>query len=210
MQDWFPIVISLIAMLTSVLTGWFTLFRRGELCMTQPTIVYLGPDGSPVDESERHIKLYLRTLLYSSSRSRQTVESLYVNIQRGETKQNFSIWVYGDDKLSRGSGLSVGEEGVACNHYFLLPHDGSDFKLFSGVYTLKVYGKRVCDLKPRQLLVTELTITEQQATELKDINAGIYFDWGPDQQQYHAHVEVRKPDLPPKWLLNAMGVPPVD
>lgn len=46
-------------------------------------------------------------------------------------------WVYGDDRLARGSGLHVGVEGVACNHDFLLPEDGADFRFLAGQYTME-------------------------------------------------------------------------
>ncbi|MEM6393874.1 MAG: hypothetical protein AAF797_13960 [Planctomycetota bacterium] len=205
MQDWLPILISGLALLTSVATAWFTLFRRGSLRMTQPTMVFIGPDGTPQIDRTRHTKVFLRTLLFSTSHTRQTVESIYVTLQRGETKQNFSIWVYGDEKVARGSGLSVGQEGVACNHHFLLPNDGSAFPILPGKYVLTVFAKRICDFSPRKLHETTLIITEKNVQELEQKNAGIYFDWGPDQQAYQSHVEVRPTESPPGWLLNAMG-----
>jgi hypothetical protein len=128
---------------------------------------------------------------------------MHVNIQRAESRQNFSIWVYGDDHLARGSGIYVGPAGVACNHHFLLPEDGADVKLLPGQYTVRVYAKRVADREPRLLAQVPLNISESHAKELENENAGIYFDWGPDQQAYHAHVEIRKPKQIPPWLLEA-------
>jgi hypothetical protein len=37
---------------------------------------------------------------------------MYVAVSRNERRQNFNIWVYGNEKLARGSGLFVGEAGV--------------------------------------------------------------------------------------------------
>ena len=91
--------------------------------MTKPTVIFFGPDGGSVVGRKRQLKVFLRTLLFSTSRRGQTLESFHVNLQRGESKQNFSIWVYGDDRLTRGSGLFVPREGVACNHHFLLLDD---------------------------------------------------------------------------------------
>ena len=88
---------------------------------------------------------------YSTARRGQTVESLHVNLQRGESKQNFSIWVYGDEKLVRGSGLFVPMEGVAFNHHFLLPEDGTDFRLLAGDYALRVFAKKVSVNTPEEL-----------------------------------------------------------
>lgn len=202
MSNWFAIGISTLALTVSALTAWFSLLRKGDLRMTKPTVVFFGPDGGHVHEKPR-LKVFLRTLLYSTSRRGQTVESLHVNVQRGESRQNFSIWVYGDDRLARGSGIYVGPDGIACNHHFLLPEDGADFRLLPGLYIVRVYAKRVSDYHPRKLEQVELHISESHALELENEHAGIYFDWGPDQQAYHPHIEIRKPTPIPKWLLEA-------
>jgi hypothetical protein len=203
MIQWIALGISGIALVVSVATAWLTLLRTGKLQMTQPTVVFFGPDGGLKHSEKPRLKVFLRTLLYSTSQRGQTIESIHVNIQRAESKQNFSIWVYGDDRLSRGSGLYVGTDGVATNHHFLLPQDGADFKLVPGQYTVRVFAKRVSDRNPRQLLQLNLLISEAQAKELENDNAGIYFDWGPDQQAYHAHVEILKSSPLPPWLLDA-------
>jgi len=54
--------------------------------MTQPTVIFLGPDGGQKEGERRRLKVYLRTLLFSTARSGQTVESMHVNIQRGESR----------------------------------------------------------------------------------------------------------------------------
>ena len=138
MSGWISISISFLALIVSVATAWLTWLRKGELRMTQPTVVFFGPDGSSRPGQRGHLKVFLRTLLFSTSRRGQTLESLHVNLQRGESRQNFSIWVYGDERLARGSGMFVPIEGVACNHHFLLPEDGTDFQLLAGDYTLRV------------------------------------------------------------------------
>jgi len=203
MTEWVPIGISAFALIVSAITAWLTLFRAGDLRMTQPTVVFFGPDGGRSEGEKPRLKVFLRTLLYSTARRGQTVESMHVNLQRAESKQNFSIWVYGEDRLARGSGLHVGSDGVACNHHFLLPEDGADFRLHPGQYTLRVFAKRVSDREPRELAKLVLSVSESHAKELQKDDAGIYFDWGPDQQAYHAHVEIRKPRPLPPWLLEA-------
>jgi len=91
--------------------------------MTQPTMVVFCSDGSADGP-----KVFLRTLLYSSVKRGQIVENMFVKLRRRESVQTFNIWAYGDGPLARGSGLFVGESGVTCNHHFLLPKDGTDFK----------------------------------------------------------------------------------
>jgi len=203
MTEWIAVGISSLALLVSGVTAWLTLVRSGELRMTQPTVVFFGPDGARREEETPRLKVFLRTLLYSTSRRGQTLESMHVSLQRAESRQNFSIWVYGDDRPARGSGLHIGADGLACNHHFLLPEDGAGFRLLPGRYTVRVYAKRVSDRESREFFRVVLTISEAQAKELENEDAGIYFDWGPDQQAYHAHVEIRKPRPMPLRLLEA-------
>jgi len=198
MEVWISIAISLLALLISAVTAWFTLFKPGKLLMTQPTMIFFGPDGGYFESTAN--KIYLRTLLYSSSIKGQALESMHVSIERGETKQNFSIWACGQKgNLSRGSGLFVTHEGVTLDHHFLLPPDGSGFRFLAGDYKLTVFAKLVNSSKPIQLFTIPLVITESQAKELKQKGAGLFFDWGPDQNKYYPHIDIR-PEPPPKGL----------
>lgn len=195
MEAWIGIGISLLALSVSGLTAWLTLFKRGVLLMTQPTSIFFGPDGGFFESSRN--KVYLRTLLYSSSRKGQVVESMHVTLERGETKQNFSIWVHGrKGDLARGSGLFVTHEGVTLDHHFLLPPDGSDFKFLVGDYKLKVFAKLVNSSSPIQLFTVPLVVTQSQTQELGQKQSGLYFDWGPDQGNYYSHIDAKsEPDL---------------
>jgi hypothetical protein len=87
--------------------------------MTQPTVIFFGPDTPRAREDTPLPKVFLRTLLFSTSKRGRVIESMHVALSRNETHQNFNIWVYGDEKLVRGSGLFVGETGVAATHHFL-------------------------------------------------------------------------------------------
>jgi hypothetical protein len=101
MSPSFSFGISCLALLVSGITAWLTFFRKGKLVMTQPTVVFFGPDGSRFDSDKN--KIYLRTLLYSTAKRGHVVESLHVSLQRNESKQNFNIWVYGEKaNLRRG------------------------------------------------------------------------------------------------------------
>ena len=122
-----------------------------------------------------------------------------MNLQRGESQQNFSVWVYGEKgELVRGSGLFVPMDGIATNHHFMLPMDGGEFPFLGGDYSLRVFAKRV-DAPAELLANISLHVSEIHARELReDKNAGLYFDWGPDQRSYYAHVDVKR--LEPKGL----------
>lgn len=155
--------------------------------MSQPTVIFFGPDGSLFDSGKN--KVYLRTLLFSSAKRGQVIESIHVSLQRHESKQNFNIWVYGEKgELKRGSGLYVPQEGVTYDHHFLLPEDGVDFTFLAGSYRLIVFAKLVGNLTPEKLSEINLVVSESQAESLLQPNRGLYFDWGPDQQTYYAHI----------------------
>jgi hypothetical protein len=179
------IILSSLALIISGLTFWLTHLRKGSIKMTQPTLIFWGNDGY----EKRSPKIYLRTLLYSTSKKGQIVENFYVKIRRGESVQNFNIWVYGNEKLFRGSGLFVGQEGVTFNHHFLLPKDGTDFRFLAGEYSLEVYCNIIGSKNSKCLQNIQLKLSEKEAKELDNYKMGIYFDWGPDSRDYSKFIE---------------------
>jgi hypothetical protein len=178
------ICISVLAFIISAITAWLTLFRKGTVKMTQPTVFFFGPDS--IDSR----KVFLRTLLYCTAKRGHIVESMWVKLRRGESAQTFNIWVYGDSSLARGSGLYVGENGVACNHHFLLPKDGTSFEFLPGQYLIEVYASLVNSKTPLLLSQLKLFLTKEQAEAIRDENAGVFFDWGPDSMTYHSHIDL--------------------
>lgn len=181
-------IISVLALLVSAATLYLTYLKRGTVKMTQPTTIFFGNDGN-----ERAPKIYLRSLLYSTARRGQIVESLYIKIRRAETVQNFNVWVYGARKeLVRGSGLFVGQEGVTANHHFLLPKDGTTYTFTAGEYIMEIYCTLVNRRKSLLLHKTHLLLSDAQAIALQDVTAGVYFDWGPDAGKYHSFIDRRE------------------
>lgn len=192
MVDPVSLAISTLSLALSAITAWLTLFRRGSLKMTQPTIIFFGPDVPRSRHEAPFPKIYLRTLLFSTSKRGRVIENMYVKLSRNETHQNFNVWVYGErDKLVRGSGLFVGETGVAANHHFLTPRDGNAFRFTEGRYNLDVYAHLLGDSKPSRLFSQTLDVSRETATEMEEKTAGLYFDWGPDSSRYISHVDVR-------------------
>lgn len=193
-------IISVLAFIVSAATAWLTLLRRGALRMTHPTVIFFGPDGPPSQGAE--IKIFLRTLLYSTAKHAHILESLYVTLRRGESVQTFNIWVYGDHSpLLRGSGLRISEDGFATNHHFVLPKDGTHYAFIAGEYTVEVYATLV-NSKAVLMSKTRLQLTQEHATAIGR-GFGVYFDWGPDSKSYHAHIDSR-----PAYLLVASASEP--
>lgn len=205
MPDPISLTISVLALATSIATAWLTLVRRGTVRMTQPTVVYFGPDGKTDDERPPSPKVYLRTLLYCTSKRGRIIESLYVRLRRGETSQTFNIWVHGEEGLSRGSGLYVGQEGVAANHHFLLPEDGTRYSFLAGQYRLEVYASITGFRRPALLCTTELQVSERVAAALEKSDSGVYFDWGPDSARYHPHVRPSARRALPPGMIAVLG-----
>jgi hypothetical protein len=201
-----PVVISVVSLVVSIATAWLTLFRRGTVKMTQPTVIYLGPDGgSPLRPGNSLPKVFLRTLLFSTAKRGRVVESMHVAVSRNETHQNFNIWVYGNEKLVRGSGLFVGDTGVEANHHFLLPSDATSFRFQEGRYRIEVFARLLGDKKQTQLFSQALDISRDLASALEEPIAGVYFDWGPDSLRYLSHVERRPPSPDPEDFVKMLS-----
>jgi len=178
-------VVSILALVVSGITAWLALLRRGTAKMTQPTVIYFGPDGGRIQRPP--LKVYLRTLLYATGKRGCIVEGMFIRLRRGETSQNFNIWVYGESlDLHRGSGLAVPESGIAADHHFILPSDGTPFQFLPGSYVLDVFATLVGDHVPLLLYSVRLELGGDHANALP--SQGVYFDWGPDAGRYHAHV----------------------
>lgn len=193
MTDPIAVAISILALGVSSMTAWLTLLRRGTVRMTQPTVIYFGPDHPNRTGLASCPKVYLRALLFATSKRGRVIESMHVALHRNETHQNFNIWVHGDEKLVRGSGLFVADVGVAASHHFLPPSDLRGFHFSEGQYKFEVFARLLGD-KERTLLFSQmLEITSEIAAGLRQPGTGVYFDWGPDSGRYSPHVETRPP-----------------
>ncbi len=207
MADSVSITISVLSLAISSVTAWLTLFRRGTVKMTQPTVIFFGPDTPRSHEDTALPKVYLRTLLFSTSKRGRVIESMHIALWRNETHQNFNIWVYGErERLVRGSGLFVGETGVAANQHFLTPNDGSSFYFTEGHYRLEVFARLLGDKKPLRLFSQTLDISREIAASMREHSTGLYFDWGPDSARYLAHVDKRPASLDPEAFLRMLGI----
>jgi hypothetical protein len=179
------IVISIFSLFMAGLTVWLTLLRKGTIKMTQPAIIFFGRDPEGMS------KVFLRTLLYSTSKRNHIVESMFVKVKRGESLQTFNLWVYGDTFLARGSGINVGPDGLVCNHHFLTPKDGTAYAFLPGGYTIEVYTSLVGRRSPLLLSTINLSLSDEHAAAMMNKDVGVFFDWGPNSQNFHAHLDER-------------------
>jgi hypothetical protein len=178
------IIISLTSLAVSATTAWLTLLRRGAIKMIRPSLIAFM-DAGGVDGP----KVWFRSMLYATAIKGNVVESMFVRLRRGEAQQNFSFWVCGErGKLASGCGLYVGHDGVALDHHFVLPKDGSRFDFLAGDYVVEVFATLPNSGSPRLLAKIPLHLTEEHAKALKSADKGVYFDWWPDSARYNAHV----------------------
>lgn len=174
--------ISLLSLCISLTTVWLTLFRRGRLAMTKPRILFFGYDPGPV------AKVFLRSLLYSTAVRGQVVEALYVSLQHDGSKQMFGFWGYGEaDNLVPGSGLYIGQTGLAVNHHFVQAVNQPTYEFLAGRYTVDVFARLVSSERPVLLTKIAVTVTQDQAEELSH-RGGVLFDHMPDTGEYVGHV----------------------
>lgn len=181
------IFIAVLSLAVSTVTLWFTLLRRGHLAMTKPTIVFFGFDVVPKPTP----KIFLRSLLYSTSARGKIIEGMYVRLSHAGTEQIFSFWGYGEaNKLSPGSGLYVGQTGIAANHHFVLSVHQPGYEFKPGAYTIRVFARLVGKSRPVEFPAVSLSVTEEQASALMN-KAGVLFELGPDSEGYIGHVSDR-------------------
>jgi hypothetical protein len=183
-MDIISITISLVALIISLTTFWLTRIKKGTIKMTRPTIIFFGPDGVGQD----HKKVFIRTLLYCTSDIGQYIQNMFVRLQHGESIQNFNVWVYDNNGLVRGSGLYISNSGLACNHHFLMPKDGTIYNFTSGEYLMQVFIEPINHL-PILIFEQKLIINQAQQDEMHKNKTGIYFDWAPNTQNYFSHID---------------------
>ncbi|MCX6356789.1 MAG: hypothetical protein NT045_02760, partial [Candidatus Aureabacteria bacterium] len=111
-----PITISVISLGLSILTLWLTSFNRGIIKCTRPSFIAIKYDF--VGKEHPQAKIFLRTLLFSTGKRGNVIENLFLRVKENNNMEEFSFWGYGDTNLTRGSGLYIGENGVATNHHF--------------------------------------------------------------------------------------------
>jgi len=179
----FTIAISILALMVSVITAWLTLLRRGKLEMTKPSfIAFLYEREAP--------KVFFRALLFTTGRRGHVVESMYLTLRHGEITQTFNYWAYGETtSLSVGSGIRVGEDGIAYNHYFLPQKDEAIFHFTPGDYVISIFGTLVHHRHPVLLSKLKLSLNPEHCQALKEKNAGIFYNWGPESQSYRPYID---------------------
>lgn len=185
-----PTIVSVMALVVSLFTAWFTIFRRGTVRSTHPSLVAFRYDF--VGQKVPQAKIFLRMLLFSTGKRGQVVENLFLRVCEGARQSEFSVWGYDENKgLVPGSGLFVPETGVAANHHFN-PTDADCVFLFSeGSYSLELVAKLVGrkQFVPLWSGVMQVPSGALDSPPVREVV--IFFRWSPDQGRYIVNRESR-------------------
>jgi hypothetical protein len=114
---------------------------------------------------------------------------MFVRLRRTGEIRTFSTWILRESGLARGSGLFVDRRGIACDHHFLLPRDGQVYKFDGGRYDLEVFVSVVGRRQPLLLTRQTVSVSEEEASAIHRTDAGLFFDWTPDERRYISHLD---------------------
>lgn len=181
------LVLSILAIIFTGYTFYFTSLRKGRVKMTKPSVIFLGPDGPESGNK----KVFIRTLLYSTAQKGNYIQNMYLKLTNNRKSKIFNIWVYDNDGLKRGSGLYISEEGISANHHFLLNNKNDDFKFMEGLNNIEIFVEHI-NGKESKIHNSKLFLSTEQTEKLGSSNAGIYFDWDPGTKSYLPHVDIQK------------------
>jgi hypothetical protein len=188
------IVLSVLALTVSATTAWLTLFHRGTIRMTAPSMVVFAYDG---EGAPGHLdpKVMVRTLLFSTGAQGHAVETLFLRLRHGGSEHLFPVWgiaTAGDD-LDRGGGLFVGKSGVAGWHYLVSSGATRGFKFTAGEYDVAVLARTIGRKKAVMLWSEYVTLPDAASPTRHDGVDQVWFDRDPDSGTYFPRLESRAP-----------------
>jgi hypothetical protein len=179
-------VLAIASFILSIFTLWMTQFQRGRLGMTQPTLICLKremPSARP--------KIFLRTLLFATATKGRVIENMFLRVHQPMGTFIFDFWGHTEaGKLTLGSGLFVGQAGVACDHHFNPRHGAENFLFHDGDYRVEIFATTVRRKRAEKLMEVSFTIDSQQAAELVQIlDRELLLFWDADTRAYEGQVE---------------------
>lgn len=185
------LVISIVALLISAVTGWLTLFHKGTVKMSRPHFFALTPEDGPFGG---WIKFFMRVLVFSSGQRGRVIESIFVNIRHNGKVLPFHYWMYGEsEKLAIGSGVFVGHEGLAANHHFVPVGEVSANDFSAGAYDVDVYASLLGDRSPIKLSSLQFNLSEEEVSAIRTSkDKAVFFTWDQGAKVYKSRIDVRK------------------
>jgi len=106
------IFLSTIGVLISSFTFWILYLHKGTVEITKPRLIGLVYERY---DNCRSPKVFIRSLLYSTSHKGTIIENMRVKVTNRNDSKDFGLWAYGVEQLLVGSGLFVSKEGKDFN-----------------------------------------------------------------------------------------------
>jgi len=184
------IIISILALIISAITAWLAIMHRGTVKITRPHFFALLPENSPFGGQ---IKLFMRVLVFSTSQRGRVIESMTVTLKCEGKSFPLNYWMYGEaNKLTIGSGVFVGHEGISVNHHFVPTNALSANDFISGHYIADIYAHLLGDNSPIKLFKLEFELSENEISTIRTSNdKAIYFTWDQELNKYKSHIDSR-------------------
>lgn len=187
-------VVSVVALVVSLLSAWFTIFRRGSVRSTRPSFIAVRYDF--VGKAVPQAKVFLRSMLFTTGRRGHVVESLSLHVKEGSRDAEFSFWGHGDKDLIRGSGLFIPESGVVTNHHFNPTDSQKAFVFAEGDYSIELIAHVFGRKRPVVLWRGVLQLPKSPFGTTIARDAAVYFNWSPHRRQYVSTIESRADGFP--------------
>jgi hypothetical protein len=179
MAESFAIVTSVLALVVSMITAWLTLFHRGRLRMTTPSMIAFGYDAGRAP-GVFEPKVMVRCLLFSTGERGNAIETLFLRLRRGDSAYLFGVWGLQATTLERGGGLFVGRTGVTAWHHFVATSAACDFRFELGPYDLEVWARVDGQERATQLWAARVSLQEHAALTRHDGREQVWFDREPE------------------------------
>lgn len=157
------IFLSTIGVLISFTTFWILYLHRGNIEITKPRLISLGYERH---DDSRTPKVFIRSLLYSTSCKGTVIENMIVKVTNSNNSEDFGLWAYGVEQLLVGSGLFISKEGKDYNHHFVPIAFSSDFEFSAGEIQLEVYANITHHKKDKLLDRITLSLTKDHEDAL--------------------------------------------
>lgn len=183
--------ISIIAILISAGTAWFTIFHRGTVKMSRPNFFALIPEDSPFGG---WLKFFMRVLLFSTGKRGRVIERIYLNFKHDQQTFQFHYWMYGQaEQLVIGSGVFVGSDGVGANHHFVPTSSLSSQAITAGLYEVEIHAHLLGDKRPILLHTIHFELNEEEAAAIRTSkDKAVFFTWDEESQKYKSRIDRRR------------------
>jgi len=185
------LMLSILALTLSAATAWLTIFHRGTVKMARPHFFALIPEDGPFGS---WLKLFMRTLLFSTGKRGRVVEIVQLTLRHEGKTFPFNYWMYGDsDKLSIGSGIFVGQDGIALNHHFVPTSPLSVNDLPAGSYQIEVRALLLGSKSVTIIQRLQFALGNEEANALRTSkDKAVFFVWDQETGTYKSRIDNRR------------------